>query len=74
MLIKLGAPAAGNSVNIGLTDKAITSADLPAQVVQYTARAQESIILEVSSGISEYSASLTRRCRNPEVGCDACCA
>jgi hypothetical protein len=39
--IQAEAITAGSSVNIGLTDKAITSADLPARVVQYAARAQE---------------------------------
>jgi PAS domain S-box-containing protein len=53
--IQAEATTASSSVNIGLTDKAITSADLPAQVVQYTARAQESIILEDASNRTPFS-------------------
>jgi PAS domain S-box-containing protein len=53
--IQAEAITAGSSVNIGLTDKAITSTDLPAQVVQYTARAQEIIILEDASNRAPFS-------------------
>jgi PAS domain S-box-containing protein len=36
----------GSSVNVNLTDRPISSAELPEQIVQYTARTLDSIILE----------------------------
>jgi PAS domain S-box-containing protein len=53
--IQAEAVTAGSSININLIDRPISNAELPEQIVQYAARAQEIVILDDASNRGSFS-------------------